>query len=733
MPLPPTKPQALASLTGIVARIVFRNPDSGWTVLKLETEDGRTVGAVGRMPGVQVGEALRLDGRWQRDPKYGRQFRIDSYSSLEPTSLEGLERFLGSGSLPGVGPATAKRIVRRFGESTLELLDNEPERLVEINGIGKIKVARIAKAWKEQRLARDALIFLQQHDVSAALAVRIVRHYGNASISVAKSNPYRLAEDVSGVGFNLADRLAQKLGLGHDTVERAAAGLLFALRRASADGHTYLGRDDLLERAAAMLELDVQRLRQGLGSLAERGAVIQKTARSRETVALAELSRAETAIAKRLLRIHGTVSPAVVSSLDGALEWWRKRQGLDLAPAQESALRQALSQKVMVLTGGPGTGKTTLLKGILDIFERKQQRVLLAAPTGRAANRLSEATGSTVKTVHRLLEFDPHTMRFRRDRQLPLKADLVVVDEASMLDVPLTYALLQAVPDRARLLLVGDVDQLPSVGPGKVLQDIIASEKLPVARLEEIFRQAEASRIVVNAHRIRRGLAPIDERVGADSDFFFIQRDEPEEVLRTLKKLVSERIPRQFGLDPKRAIQVLTPMRRGLLGTDNLNRELQALLNPAQSPARDAVGPRFRPADRVMQIRNNYDLDVFNGDIGTVLTTPTNGSRITVAYDGRRVDYEGPALEELVLAYACTVHKSQGSEYPCVVIPVHTQHFVMLQRNLIYTAVTRARKLVVLVGQMRALRIAVSTRKEEQRQTSLAAEIASSSPFISSS
>lgn len=735
MPPPPAKPRPRISLTGVVTRVVFHNPDSGWTVLKLETEHGRLVGAVGRLPGVQAGESLKLEGRWQRDPKYGRQFQIDSYSNLEPATLEGLERFLGSGCLPGVGPATAKRIVGRFKEKTLEVLDREPERLVEVNGIGRVKVRRIAKAWKEQRLARDALIFLQQHDVSAALAIRIVRHYGDASVSVAKSNPYRLAEEVSGVGFGLADRLAQKLGLGHDTVERAAAGLLFTLRRAANEGHTYLERDDLLEKAACLLELGAPRLREGLESLTERRAVIQKDVLECRTVALSDLSRAEISIAQRLRQIQRAATVPVVSNVDAALEWWRKHQELELSGAQEAALRQALSEKVMVLTGGPGTGKTTLLRGILDIFERKKQQVLLAAPTGRAANRLSEATGSTVKTVHRLLEFDPHTLRFRRDRRLPLEADLVVVDEASMLDVPLTYALLQAIPDRARLLLVGDVDQLPSVGPGKVLQDIISSGKLAVARLDEIFRQAEASRIIVNAHRIRRGLAPVEEEVGADSDFFFIQRDDPEDVLRTIKKLVSERIPGQFGIDPKRGIQVLTPMRRGLLGTENLNRELQALLNPvlgssagasAGPGAESGAGPsgtprlRLRTADRVMQIRNNYDLDVFNGDIGTVVASGTNGSRITVSYDGRHIDYEGQALDELVLAYACTIHKSQGSEYPCVVIPVHTQHFVMLQRNLIYTAVTRARRLVVLVGQMRALRIAISTRKEERRQTILA-------------
>lgn len=708
------------TLAGVVARIVFHNPDSGWTVLKFETEDGRLVGAVGRLPGVQTGEGLKLEGRWRLDPKYGRQFQIDSYSNLEPTSLEGLERFLGSGSLPGVGPATAKRIVSRFGTDTLEILDTEPERLIEINGIGKVKVARIAKAWKNQRQARDALIFLQQHEVSAALAVRIVRHYGDASVSVAKSTPYRLAEDVSGVGFSLADRLAQKLGLGHDTVERAAAGLLFALRRGANEGHTYLERDDLFERAVALVELDWKRLREGLDNLTERGAVVQKSILQRNTVALLELSRAETTIAFRLRRILATTTQPIVSNVDAALDWWRGRQRLDLAEAQETALREALGARVMVLTGGPGTGKTTLLKGILDIFERKEQQVLLAAPTGRAANRLSETTGSVVKTVHRLLEFDPHSMRFRRNRELPLEADLVVVDEASMLDVPLTNALLQAVPDQARLLLVGDVDQLPSVGPGKVLQDIIASEAVPVARLDEIFRQAEASRIVVNAHRIRRGLAPLDENVGSDSDFFFIERDDPEDVLRTLKEVIAVRIPRQFGLDPKRDIQLLTPMRRGLLGTDNLNQELQALLNPAAELGGEPPARRFRRSDRVMQIRNNYDLDVFNGDIGTVVNSGSDSSVVTVSYDGRRIDYQGQALDELVLAYACTVHKSQGSEYPCVVIPVHTQHFIMLQRNLIYTAATRARKLVVMVGQTRALRIAVSTTREEQRQTALA-------------
>ncbi len=708
-------------LEGIVERVVFHNPDSGWTVLKLESSDHEIVGAVGKLPGVQAGEALRLEGRWQRDPKYGRQFQIDSYTSLEPASLKGVERFLAGGGLPGVGPATANRIVRQFGDKTLEVLDSEPERLIEISGIGRVKCARIAKAWKEQRLARDALIFLQQHEVSAALAVRIVRHYGDSSVSVAKNNPYRLAEEVSGVGFTLADRLAQELGLGHDTDERAAAGLLYTLRRAAGDGHTFLEIGDLIERASTLLELSVERLGTGLDTLVHRSAVVRRTIAGHDTAAIAALASSESAIARRLRRIQTTAAAPAVSSVDGALDWWRSRQGLELAPAQDLALRTALTEKVMVLTGGPGTGKTTLLKGILDIFERKRLRVLLAAPTGRAANRLSEATGSEVKTVHRMLEFDPHTARFRRHAELPLEADLVVVDEASMLDVPLAHALVDAVPDTARLLLVGDVDQLPSVGPGKVLQDIIASKRVAVARLEDIFRQAAASHIVVNAHRIRRGEVPTAERARPDSDFFFIRRTAPEDVLRTLKKVVGERIPRQFDLDPKTGIQVLTPMRRGLLGTENLNRELQELLNPTGSVAR--VGGHLRLADRVMQTRNNYDLDVFNGDIGTVVGSDEGGRRITVSFDGRRVAYEGPALDELVLAYACTVHKSQGSEYPCVVMPIHTQHFVMLQRNLLYTAVTRARRLVVLVGERRALRIAVSTRQEGLRQTALRTEL----------
>ena len=719
---PQANSEAPKSLDGTVERVVFHNPDTGWTVLKIEDADGRLVPAVGKLPGVQAGEGLRITGNWRRDPKYGRQFQIATYSSLEPTSLEGLQRFLGSGGLPGVGPATAGRIVRHFGEKTLEVLDREPHRLIEISGIGKVKSSGIAKAWKKKRQSRDALIFLQQNDVSAALALRIVRHYGESATSVAKSNPYRLAEEVSGVGFNLADKLAQKLGLGHDTNERAAAGLLYTLRRASGEGHTYLETGNLLERTASLLELGHERLRTGLAVLIERESVVARSIAGHDTISLAALAGAERAISRRLRRIQSTATTPAVTSVDSALDWWRNREGLELAAAQELALRQALTEKVMILTGGPGTGKTTLLKGILDIFERKHLSVLLAAPTGRAANRMSEATGSEVKTVHRLLEFDPHAMRFRRNGSMPLEADLVVVDEASMLDVPLAHALVEAVPETARLLLVGDVDQLPSVGPGKVLADLIDSAQLPVARLDEIFRQAGASDIVVNAHRIRRGRVPIDERVGPDSDFFFIKREAPEDVLRTLKKLVGERIPRQFDVDPKKSIQVLTPMRRGLLGTDNLNQELQELLNPIASA--ETAGARFRLNDRVMQTRNNYDLDVFNGDIGTVLESKDGGKCITVAFDGRRIDYEGPALDELVLAYACTVHKSQGSEYPCIVMPVHTQHFVMLQRNLLYTAVTRARRLAVLVGEPRALRIAVSTRKEGQRQTALKEELA---------
>ncbi len=720
MPERPSAPNSAADvqIEGLVERVVFQNPDNGWTVLRLRGDDGEPATAVGELPGVRAGERLALKGRWRNDPKYGRQLRVVTFLPVEPKSRKGLEIYLGSGVLPGIGPATAAKIVKRFGAETLEILDRDPGRLREIRGIGRVKLGRIEAAWDQQKASREGLIFLQERGLSAALAARIVRKYGDRTIAIAKNEPYRLADDFRGIGFQQADRFARELGFGVEDAGRIRAGLVYSLTAAASSGHTFQPLADLQRETASLLGLDSDLLAPGLELARRSGTVTIGERGGEETVALSALARAERALARRTAAIASTPAEAVVDDLDAALAWWRKKRGgLELASAQRQAVGAALSRKVVVLTGGPGTGKTTLLGAVLDILRAKKRQVALAAPTGRAANRLSETTGTEVKTVHRLLEFDPRALAFRRNRQRPLEADVVVVDEASMLDVQLSQALLEAVPDSARLLLVGDADQLPSVGPGKVLDDLIASDTVAVVRLRTIFRQAEASSIVVNAHRIRDGRKPVSED-RPDADFFFIRRDTPEAVLRTLTDLVTKRVPRQFRLDPKRDIQVLTPMRRGELGTGNLNQILQDLLNPEGSPA----GP-FRIGDRVMQTRNNYDLDVFNGDIGTVAGRGDGGKGVTVSFDGRLLAYAPEAEEQLTLAYATTVHKSQGSEYPCVVVPVHMQHFIMLRRNLLYTAVTRARRLVLLVGQQRALEVAVSNRRRERRLTALADEL----------
>ena len=715
------------TLEATVERVVFENRESGWAVLRVRPAGGGLVTVVGRLPGVTPGERLRLTGKWIHDRKYGRQFRVDSFLPLVPKTLAGIRRYLASGVFPGIGKEMARRMVERFGDRTLEVLDDDPERLAEVPGIGPVRRAKIAKTWNEKRGRRDALIFLQGQGLSAALATKVIKRYGSEAVGVVKKRPFQLAEDVAGVGFAAADQIARGLGIEPDAPQRAEAGVLFTLRNTAREGHVFCWRDDLARKAAEVLAIEIPQVDRAIATLAERRSLVLEDSPRGARVFLPELFAAEASIAARargLLAAKATPSQRI--DVERALDWFESRSQLRLGPIQRQAVARALRDRVLVITGGPGTGKTTLVRGVVSILRRQKQTVLLAAPTGRAANRLQEATGAEVRTVHRLLEFDPHLGAFRRDAERPLEADLVLVDEASMLDVTLAASLFDAIPDDARLVLVGDVDQLPSVGPGSVLADVIVSEAVPVVRLTEIFRQSRASRIVVNAHRILQGHRPEVAAgvAGKDSDFHFIPRRTPEEVLDTLLHLVGERIEGGFGLDPRREIQVLSPMRRGLLGTENLNRELQALLNPSGAIA-GRSGP-FRIGDRVMQVRNNYDLDVFNGDVGRIHSFDRDKGRWQVDFDRRRVEYEGADLEQLTLAYAATVHKAQGSEYPCVVLPLHTQHYMMLQRNLLYTAVTRASRLMILVGDPKALDIALRNRRQAERLTALAERLWSS-------
>ena len=707
-------------LAGSVERVTFHNPENGFCVLRTRARGHRDlVTVVGHAAMVAPGEWITASGEWINDRTHGQQFKARFIRTAEPSSTEGIETYMGSGMIRGIGPVYARKLVRAFGEKVFDVIEAEPERLREVTGIGKVRAKRITDAWAEQKVVREIMVFLHSHGVGTARAVRIFRTYGADAVQVMTENPYRLARDIRGIGFRTADAIAMKLGIAKTAMIRVRAGIGYALTEAMDEGHCGLPEEELGPLAAGLLEVPDDLIRSALDLELSDGAVVTDTVEDTPCIFLGGLYRAERAIAGRLLEIASGKLPWPVIEPDKALPWAERKTGLVLAPGQADAVRVALSSKVSVITGGPGVGKTTIVNTVLSILSAKGVDILLCAPTGRAAKRMSEATGMEAKTIHRLLEVDPKSGGFKRDGENPLQCDLLVIDETSMVDVMLMRALLAAVPDGAALSIVGDVDQLPSVGPGQVLADIIASGAVPVVWLTEVFRQAAQSRIVTAAHGINRGAIPNLSPPEGESDFYFVPAEDPETAAARIVELVRTRIPKRFGFDAMRDIQVLCPMNRGGAGARSLNIELQAALNPAGERKVERFGWTFAPGDKVMQIENDYDKEVYNGDIGQVVDVDPEAGELTARFEGRDLLYGFGELDTLVPAYAATVHKSQGSEYPAVVIPVLTQHYAMLRRNLLYTGVTRGKRLVVLVGQKKAVAIAVRNAAGRRRWSRL--------------
>jgi len=702
-------------LSGIVERITYVNEDNGFCVLKIKAKGyPDLVTVVGSLAAVTAGTVLRLSGEWKMDSRFGRQFSVRDYQETLPATVAGIEKYLGSGLIKGIGPAYAKRIVSRFREDTLRILEEEAEYLIQVEGIGRKRVEMIKKAWQDQKEIKNVMIFLQGHGVTTAYAVKIFKTYGNDSIAVVKENPYRLADDIWGIGFRTADKIARQMGFDPHSYARCRSGLVYTLNELANEGHCFAPREQLLEQGVKLLEIPAHLLESSLKQMLQEQTVI---ADQDDAVYLPSLFHSELGTARRVRQLIAQPSPYQQADTAAVAARVAMTQGITYDQVQLEAIDQAVCSKCLVLTGGPGTGKTTTTLAIIRVFQDLGARILLAAPTGRAAKRLSEATGMEARTIHRLLEFKPPE-GFKKGTDDPLDCDVLIVDETSMVDIVLMYSLLRAVPDEAVLVLVGDVDQLPSVGPGNVLRDIIDSGTVSVVRLTRIFRQASGSAIITNAHRINRGEFP-NLAGGRDSDFFFLEEDDPVRVAEAIRDLCTKRLPDYYRLDPVNDIQVLCPMQRGETGAVHLNERLQEALNPAGAPVRYG-GTVFRQGDKVMQVKNNYDKNVFNGDIGRILAVDKEERTLLLSFDGIHVPYDLSEMDEVVLAYATTVHKSQGSEYPIVVAPLTLQHYMMLQRNLLYTCVTRARKVMVLVGSKKAVAMAVRNNKITRRHTLLA-------------
>ena len=735
------QPEKIA-VQGTVHKITYHHPDTNYTVLRLDVENAPGVTVVGAVYPVSEGEEIKVFGFWKTHPRYGQQFQADHWEKVDPATLEGIEKYLGSGMIKGIGPTYARRLVDAFGLETLTILSQEPHRVLEVEGIGAARARGIMQAWEAQRGMQDIMVFLQGHGIGAVLALKIYRFYGLDTIRRVKDNPYALARDIYGVGFVLADRIAARLGISGDFPLRVQAGVLHVLKEFVDQGHCFVLFSALIRNAASLLRVGEGVIEDAVEKLAASGDVIleQTTSEERAHVYLADLYRAEQRVAEALHRLLS--SPSVTlgggrKSVPGSTAEPRELIGLTdlelidqsfaiLEEEQQEAVRQALQQKVLVITGGPGTGKTTLLNSLLALLRRAKFSFVLAAPTGRAAKRMAESAGEEAMTIHRLLEYNPHEGGFQRSEDRPLEADVVIIDEASMVDLALMDNLLSAIDRHSHLVLIGDVDQLPSVGPGSVLRDLIDSGMIPVVMLRRIFRQDRHSLIVANAHRILQGQSLMTQSDNSERDFILLARESEEEILQSLKELVKEKLPRTLNLaadEIAHAIQLLTPMHRGMLGTIQLNREMQSLLNPiGDSLQRGEI--LLRANDKVMQLRNNYDKGIYNGDLGRITDIDRKEGKVHVDFYDKTVEYNDDELDEISLAYATSIHKSQGSEYPVVVIPLHMSHYMMLHRSILYTAVTRGKKRVVLVGSRRALAMAIQNVRLERRYTGLKEKLA---------
>ena len=724
-------------LSGTIERITYHNADNGFCILRLNVKNKRDlVTLVGSLPSVFAGEFIQSKGKWINNKEHGLQFKASFIKATTPNTLEGIEKYLSSGLIRGIGAHYAKKLVICFKEDVFEVIEQSPEKLVEVPGIGKIRAERISKSWFEQKIVREIMIFLQSHGVGTTRATRIYKTYGDDAIKIVTDNPYRLAKDITGIGFLTADSIARKLGIEANSIIRAEAGISFTLLEASGEGHCGLPRDKLITSAIKLLEIDSLIIEEGLSRVLVNGEVTSSTIEEEEVIFLSSYYRYEQIIADKLKKLKYKPLPWDKINLETAIPWVEKKLSISLATSQREALSKALSTKLLVITGGPGTGKTTLVKSILTILKAKNIIINLGAPTGRAAKRLSESCGLEAKTIHRLLEFSPGGIGFKHNQDNPLEADLVVVDEASMIDVALMSSLLKAIPESCVLIIVGDVDQLPSVGPGNVLGDIIKSNYIPVVILTEIYRQAADSLIITNAHRINKGLFPLLPQTNTDkntdnsssinnndnkklNDFYFIKAEKGEDIFKKTLSMIIDRIPKKFHFDAVKDIQVLCPMQHGGSGAGSFNIEIQKVLNPPTEASIEKYGLVFSVKDKVMQIENDYDKEVYNGDIGFIQSINKIDQEMVISFDNREIKYDFSDLDKIILAYAITIHKSQGSECPVVIIPVLMQNYMMLKRNLIYTAVTRGKNLVIIIGEKKALTLALHAKRITKRYSKL--------------